>query len=339
MIHRGHIDYLRFCRAQGDVVVVGLNSDTSVRALKGPERPINNQYDRAAVLSGLETVDLITIFDDPSVLGLVKQVRPDVLVKGGDWGGKQGVVGWEFVESYGGKVMLAPLVEGQELDLHHREDEGIEGARRDGGIDPSRIREALETHKKLVAEFERSALETIVAAAETIVQPFRNGGTLYLCGNGGSAADAQHIAGEMVGRFRAERRALPAVALSTDTSVLTCIGNDYCLSTSLRPAGRGPCQAGRHPLGPLHERGLAQRGQGRRGRQTQGCPRDRLYGQKGQQAGGLADICLCADAQATAAARKSTNWPITSSAIWWNSVSVNERTRASKHGQRQTQVT
>ena len=113
VIHRGHIDYLRFCRAQGDVVVIGLNSDGSVRAIKGPERPINNQYDRAAVLSGLETVDLITIFDDPSVLGLVKQVKPEVLVKGGDWGGKQGVVGWEFVESYGGKVMLAPLVEGK----------------------------------------------------------------------------------------------------------------------------------------------------------------------------------------------------------------------------------
>jgi len=113
VIHRGHIDYLRFCRAQGDVVVVGLNSDSSVRALKGPQRPINNQSDRAAVLSGLETVDLITIFDDPSVLGLVRQVRPDVLVKGGDWQAKQGVVGWEFVESYGGRVMLAPLVEGK----------------------------------------------------------------------------------------------------------------------------------------------------------------------------------------------------------------------------------
>ncbi|OHB66323.1 MAG: hypothetical protein A2Y77_15065, partial [Planctomycetes bacterium RBG_13_62_9] len=98
VIHRGHIDYLRFCKAQGDVVVVGLNSDSSVRALKGPERPINNQYDRAAVLSGLETVDFIAIFEDPSVLSLVKKVQPDVLVKGGDWGGKEGVVGWEFVE-------------------------------------------------------------------------------------------------------------------------------------------------------------------------------------------------------------------------------------------------
>jgi D-beta-D-heptose 7-phosphate kinase/D-beta-D-heptose 1-phosphate adenosyltransferase len=113
VIHRGHIDYLRFCKAQGDIVVVGVNSDSSVRALKGPTRPINNQNDRAAVLAGLETVDLITIFDDPSVLGLVQKVRPDVIVKGGDWGNKQGVVGWDFVESYGGKVVLAPLVGGK----------------------------------------------------------------------------------------------------------------------------------------------------------------------------------------------------------------------------------
>lgn len=113
VIHRGHIEYLRFCKAQGDVIVVGLNSDSSVRALKGPDRPINSQFDRATVLSGLETVDFITIFDDPSVLGLIKKVKPDVLVKGADWGSKEGVVGADFVESYGGKVMLAPLVQGK----------------------------------------------------------------------------------------------------------------------------------------------------------------------------------------------------------------------------------
>jgi D-beta-D-heptose 7-phosphate kinase/D-beta-D-heptose 1-phosphate adenosyltransferase len=113
VIHRGHIEYLRFCKAHGDVVVVGLNSDNSVRALKGPERPIYGQYDRAAVLSGLETVDFITIFDDPSVLNLVKRIKPDVLIKGADWGSKEGVVGADFVESYGGKVLLAPLVQGK----------------------------------------------------------------------------------------------------------------------------------------------------------------------------------------------------------------------------------
>jgi D-sedoheptulose 7-phosphate isomerase len=94
-------------------------------------------------------------------------------------------------------------------------------------MDRQVIQEAVETHRKMVAAFEASATGTIIAIAEMIVQSLRAGGTLYLCGNGGSAADAQHIAGEFIGRFRIERRALPAVALSTDTSVLTCIGNDY----------------------------------------------------------------------------------------------------------------
>jgi len=94
-------------------------------------------------------------------------------------------------------------------------------------MDRERIREAIETHRNMVAAFEASALDTLVAMAEAITQSLRNRGTLYLCGNGGSAADAQHIAGEFVGRFRMERKALPAVALSTDTSVLTCIANDY----------------------------------------------------------------------------------------------------------------
>ena len=112
VVHRGHIEFLRFCRQQGRIVVVGLNSDTSVKTIKGPERPINNQYDRAAVLAALETVDYITVFDEPDPLALIQKIKPDVLVKGQDWKQK-GVVGREFVESYGGKVVLAPLVEGK----------------------------------------------------------------------------------------------------------------------------------------------------------------------------------------------------------------------------------
>jgi len=112
VLHRGHIEYLEFCKAQGDIVVVGLNSDSSVKAIKGPDRPINNQYDRAAVLAALETVDYITLFDEPDPLNLIKKLKPNVLVKGQDWAEK-GVIGREFVESYGGKVTLAPLVEGK----------------------------------------------------------------------------------------------------------------------------------------------------------------------------------------------------------------------------------
>jgi len=89
------------------------------------------------------------------------------------------------------------------------------------------IIEAIETHKKMTAELEASGIETIAAAAEAITKALKQGGCVYLCGNGGSAADAQHIAGELVGRFKRERKALAAVALSTDTSILTSIANDY----------------------------------------------------------------------------------------------------------------
>lgn len=89
------------------------------------------------------------------------------------------------------------------------------------------IKGTIDTHKTMVARFEETAVGVLMDMAETIVSSLKAGGTLYLCGNGGSAADAQHVAGEFVGRFQRERRALPAVALSTDCSVLTCIGNDY----------------------------------------------------------------------------------------------------------------
>ncbi len=112
VLHRGHIEFLSFCKKQGDIVVLALNSDKSVKMIKGPDRPLNNQLDRAAVLSALESVDYIVIFDEPDPLEIVKKVRPDVLVKGQDWAEK-GVVGREFVESIGGKVVLAPIVEGK----------------------------------------------------------------------------------------------------------------------------------------------------------------------------------------------------------------------------------
>jgi D-sedoheptulose 7-phosphate isomerase len=87
--------------------------------------------------------------------------------------------------------------------------------------------DAVVAHKKLLAAFEEGSFEIIAAVAEAITSALQQGGTVYLCGNGGSAADAQHIAGELVGRFTRERKALAAAALSTDTSILTCIANDY----------------------------------------------------------------------------------------------------------------
>ncbi len=112
VLHTGHINYLNFCKQNGDIVVLGLNSDASVSRLKGPSRPINNQHDRATVLSALNCIDYICIFDDDTPLRLIEQVCPDVLIKGEDWKDK-GVVGCEFVEGRGGKVVLAKLVAGK----------------------------------------------------------------------------------------------------------------------------------------------------------------------------------------------------------------------------------
>jgi D-sedoheptulose 7-phosphate isomerase len=89
------------------------------------------------------------------------------------------------------------------------------------------VRAAIELHRILLEEFESAGVKKVIEIADMIVSSLKEEGCVFLCGNGGSAADAQHIAGEFVGRFRRDRRALPAVALSTDTSVMTCIGNDY----------------------------------------------------------------------------------------------------------------
>lgn len=111
LLHAGHLQVLSFARAQGDLLVVGLNSDRSVRALKGPTRPIYPATDRARMLAALEMVDYVVVFDDPRAERIVRIVRPDVLVKGGDWTGTE-LDGQKFVESYGGRVKLAPLLAG-----------------------------------------------------------------------------------------------------------------------------------------------------------------------------------------------------------------------------------
>ena len=109
LLHRGHVEYLTEARALGNCLVVGINSDASVRRLgKGADRPLVSGPDRAAVVAALRSVDLVVMFDDDTPERLIREVRPDVLVKGGDWA-KEAIVGREFVESYGGRVVSVPL--------------------------------------------------------------------------------------------------------------------------------------------------------------------------------------------------------------------------------------
>jgi D-beta-D-heptose 7-phosphate kinase/D-beta-D-heptose 1-phosphate adenosyltransferase len=112
ILHAGHVRYLEFSKKQGDVLVVGVNSDESVKRLKGPTRPLNPLADRMAVLAGLQAVDYVVSFDEDTPAKLVAAVEPDVLVKGEDYAGKE-VVGRETVEARGGKVVLAPFLAGR----------------------------------------------------------------------------------------------------------------------------------------------------------------------------------------------------------------------------------
>ncbi len=111
IIHVGHVRYLKEARELGDVLVVGLNSDISVRTIKGSNRPIVPQGERAEVLSSLKYVDYVVIFGEPDPYNTIAAIKPDVLVKGGDWGIDK-IIGRDIVESYGGKVCTIPFIEG-----------------------------------------------------------------------------------------------------------------------------------------------------------------------------------------------------------------------------------
>ena len=112
VLHAGHVGYLRFAASKGDVLIVGVNDDASVRRLKGPTRPVNPLADRMAVLAALEMVDAVVAFGEDTPLEIVQRITPRVLVKGEDWRDK-GVVGREWVEQHGGEVCLAPMLQGR----------------------------------------------------------------------------------------------------------------------------------------------------------------------------------------------------------------------------------
>lgn len=112
LLHSGHVRYLREAKAAGDVLIIGLNSDRSVRGLKGPGRPLVPEGERAELLAALEMVDYVVIFDRPTPRALIAELAPDVLVKGGDWKRDQ-IAGADEVEDAGGRVLIVPLVPGR----------------------------------------------------------------------------------------------------------------------------------------------------------------------------------------------------------------------------------
>lgn len=111
LLHPGHIRYLQEARALGDVLIVGINSDRSVRAIKGPTRPVTPDHERAEILLSLAAVDAVVVFDEETPYDLIVQVQPDVLVKGADWADDR-IVGRDVIEARGGRVVRIPLSHG-----------------------------------------------------------------------------------------------------------------------------------------------------------------------------------------------------------------------------------
>ena len=228
IIHPGHIDLLARARALGTKLIVGINSDDSVSAIKGNERPFLTAAERKAILEGLKSVDEVRIFDENTPENLIREIKPDVLVKGGDWKPAE-IIGADFVLENGGEVYSLPLVDGfssskivEKIKRVESRGQEVENKAYENSISRT-LNQHLEVFQTLLSEH----LEIIEECAELIAETFARGNKILICGNGGSAADAQHLAAEFVGRFESERIALPAIALTTDTSALTALANDY----------------------------------------------------------------------------------------------------------------
>lgn len=224
ILHPGHIDLLTRARGLGTKLVVGINSDRSVRSIKGAGRPLQDQEARKAVLSGLAVVDEVVVFDELTPERLIKELKPDILVKGGDWKENE-IIGADFVKANGGEVFSLPLVDG--FSTSGIMERGSEGEReRVSEGETSLAHLSLEEHLAVSGAL-ASLSDEIEGCGKLIFDTFQSGNKVLICGNGGSAADSQHIAAEFAGRYEAERRAYPAISLTTDTSALTALANDY----------------------------------------------------------------------------------------------------------------
>lgn len=298
ILHPGHVDLLNRAKQLGTKLIVGLNSDSSVRGIKGPERPIMPAEARKALLLALESVDEVIIFDELTPERLIREIEPDILVKGGDWQPGE-IIGSDFVIGRGGKVVSLPVLDGYSSSGIIEKLKSVSPTAQAGsGSDTAAA--SLNEHLAAFSEFLSTGIQSIEESARLIVETLKGGGKILICGNGGSAADAQHLAAEFVGRYEAERRSLPAIALTTDTSALTAIANDYAFERVFSRqieslANEGDCLIAISTSGNSPNVISAVMEARRRGCRIIG-----LTGKKGKKLAGLCDVCVMIPSERTA---------------------------------------
>jgi D-sedoheptulose 7-phosphate isomerase len=297
IIHPGHIDLLRRAKALGSKLIVGINSDESVRTIKGVGRPFMGHDDRRAVLLGLESVDEVVIFDELTPQSLIESIRPDILVKGGDWKPNE-IIGADVVNGYGGQVHSLPLLEGFSSSNIVDKIRGQDGETKTA--DDSVVSRSLNQHLDVFGKLTAGGQTAIEDCAKIILEAVRNGNKVLVCGNGGSAADAQHIAAEFVGRYESERRALPAIALTTDTSALTAITNDYSFERVFARQIEGLAVSGDCLIAISTSGNSANVIAAIMAARQRGCKVVGLTGAKGKKLASLCDACVMIPAERTA---------------------------------------
>jgi D-sedoheptulose 7-phosphate isomerase len=310
ILHPGHVDLLERAKALGTRLIVGINSDESVRKIKGSGRPFMMQGERAAVLMGLQAVDEVRIFDEMTPERLIREIRPDVLVKGGDWKPEE-IIGSDFVTANGGKVLSLPLMGGFSTsgiaDRICAPNGKVTAA---GGSLASR---SLAEHESTIRALTEQCTAAIEDCGRVITDTIHSGRKVLICGNGGSAADAQHIAAEFVGRYETERIALPAIALTTDTSALTALANDYDFERIFARqvdalANEGDCLIAISTSGNSANVLAAVMAARKKGCRIVG-----MTGANGKKLAGLSDVCLLVPSARTARIQEA---HITVAHIW-----------------------
>ena len=320
LVHAGHIELLENAKKFGTKLIVGINSDKSVRAIKGNDRPFQNQTERKKILENLKPVDEVYIFEELTPENLIKAIKPDVLVKGGDWRQSE-IIGADFVKQNGGEVYSISLKNGYSSSkivekIRNPENQTSGKKAAESQIvtsDENLIELSLNQHIEVFQGILENQTKEIFECAEMLFQTVTGGKKILICGNGGSAADAQHLAAEFVGRFETERRALPAVALTTDTSALTAIANDYSFERVFSRqiealAADGDCliavsTSGNSPniIAAVMEA------------RKKGCKIIGMTGKKGKKLASLSDGCILIDHERTARIQEA---HITISHIW-----------------------
>ena len=232
LLHTGHVNLLNNARLQGNILIVGINSDNSVRKIKGFMRPIMLENERANLLTALKAVDYVVIFDDLLPSKFLESIKPDIHCKAADYS-LDSMPEAEVVKKYGGKVLILPLVNGISstllinrvlTDVQRYKTKKVSN---NDGICDCEVFEYMLTAADVLRQTAFKLREKINISADKIANAFLEGNKVLLCGNGGSASDTQHMAAEFVGRFKLERNPLPAIALNADSSLLTALVNDF----------------------------------------------------------------------------------------------------------------